>query len=265
MSRSWSLAARVMVVALTMTVLAACRDDHDGATPDSATPTAPLSLTSQQAERLAVARFNAYDDGVRAFEAALTDGVTSATASGWVDYREHVGYALVVSTPVAGSGTSPAPTPFLTTWNLAEVATQSTTAPTPPLPIARAGWQTLPLRPDSSFLASALLVLVNLGNDRPDNPQLLMQTGARWLRADSVNGTQVDVMSGPAASSPDDGGGSDEGTSSAPAEATVRYWVDDRGDLLRIELRLAPRAPWSVVDFSPATEVRLGGPMKRRS
>ena len=77
-----------------------------------------------------------------------------------------------------------------------------------------------------------LLLLLELGSDRPDNAQLLLQSDAQWLRADTDDGVPVDVFAGPSA--PVVSGE----TAAGPNPGRLRYWVDGTGRLLRFEVDL---------------------------
>ena len=87
-----------------------------------------------------------------------------------------------------------------------------------------------------------LLLALTLGSDRPENPVLLQQGSARFLRHDEVDGTPVTVMSGPRPA--------DEGADATGSR--TRYWVDDDGGLRRFEAYLG------AADGSFATLTRVG-------
>ena len=70
-------------------------------------------------------------------------------------------------------------------------------------------------------LLAALAFIAELGATRPENPLLLEQGGALWLRDDSVGGTPVTVFAGPPGLGAGVGASSPQG-----AQARVRYWVD---------------------------------------
>ncbi|MCW2529922.1 MAG: hypothetical protein JWM76_4782, partial [Pseudonocardiales bacterium] len=96
------------------------------------------------------------------------------------------------------------------------------------------------LDPSASNVDTALALLLNLGNDQPDNAQLLQRSNARWLHRDQVDGVRVDVISGPTAVS-----------SSANqkavavlaignvANARTQYWIDSSGRMLKFIVDLA--------------------------
>jgi len=212
-----------------------------GCSSEAAAPTSPRPLTTQEAERLAVVRFTAFNAGTRAFTGTLADARTQTALTGWLNYTDHTGYALATPGPIegqAGSGT-----PFLAQWNPTQIAQQPFPGNTPPLPVPTQGWTAGPLTASDSALATGLLVLISLSSDRPENPQLLAQSTATWIRHDTVNNTEVDVMTGPAAADGTPGG-------------KLRYWVDNAGNLQKLELLLAGDR-WSVITFTDAPDVTV--------
>ena len=205
--------AFVLLTAALLTVgLAACAPG----TPDAA-PTA-TGLSSEQAERLAVSRFRNFDAGVRSVTVEIP-GTTSGTleVTGWFDYAAVAGYASVtVDGDPAG----------LIWWSHDTIATRSGEVDAA-LPAPVDEWQSGPLDASSTPLANALALVAALGADRPENPQLLAQSDALFLRDDEVDGGKVEVFAGPS---------SDEaGADSTPLENRSHYWVDATGLLLRFD------------------------------
>lgn len=236
MSRNRIRSASGLLILLLVTLLTACGSGQAPA------PAGPRPLTTQEAERLAVIRFKAFDAGTRSINGVLTDGRTQIGLSGWVNYTDHVGYAL--GSPNTPGGTDSAPeSPFLVQWSPEQVARQLFPGSTPPMPVPTTGWEVGALSAGNSYLSAGLLILISLSSDRPENPQLLAQSTATWIRQDTVDETTVDVMTGPAAAN---------GTSGA----ALRYWVDGTGVLLRLEIQF-PGAPWSVITFKDAPEVTI--------
>ncbi len=125
---------------------------------------------------LASSRFRNYDEGSRAVDTTVTIDGQQVDLDGWIDFETHTGYAVAT-----GSGFAPQ----LVRWNLGSVARRDAPAGVgeqPPLPMPAAGWQTRGIAPSESDLDAVLLVTANLGLDRPENPLLLEQGGALWLR-----------------------------------------------------------------------------------
>lgn len=192
----------------------------------------PTGLTSEQAERLAVTRFRNFDAGVRAIDISVpTTEVGAIDLTGWFDYSQGVGYGSI-----AGGGT--------VWWSATTVAFRDVQSAEAQLPLPTDQWVAYPLDATSNPLAAALALVAELGFDRPDNPQLLAQSDAARLRADTVGETAVDVYVGPSA-----------GSESSDLDSRARYWVDETGLLLRFE---APKgAEVTTVDFSAASGITL--------
>jgi hypothetical protein len=207
--------------------------------PSASSQAAGSSLSTEQAQRLAIFRFNNFDSGVRAVSFSIP-GAQPVQFSGWIDYAAGAGYGFA-STTVDGA----ADTGLLrfTPHTLGYQATALTEAP---LPVPADGWQDNALDPSTSTLSNVVAVPLGLGNDRPDNPQLLQQTDAAWLRSDEVSGVPVDVFAGPTSDAP---------ATAAPsnAPATIRYWIDGTGHLLKAEIPLEGEADtWTTVEFTDA-------------
>ncbi|WP_344092807.1 hypothetical protein [Microbacterium deminutum] len=183
-------------------------------------------------------RFNNYDAGTRPFSTTLTQQGAQLTVTGWIDYVAHVGYAAVTG----------AFHPQAMVWSDSTVGIIPQTPdhngnPILPMPAADADWHSRPLDPTTSRLDAMLAVLSSLGSDRPDNPLLVQQTGALWLRDDTVDSTPVSVFAAPPTDKPSD-------ASSAPITAetsSLRLWVDDTGLMRRAEVRLGD--DWTTADM----------------
>src|SRR5262249_52147039 len=104
-------------------------------------------------------------------------------------------------------------------------------------------WISHPLDASTSRLDALLITLSGLGSDRPDNPVLVAQSGALWLRTDSVNGTPVTVFAPP----PSDRPLADTTTASTADTSPLRRWVSGAGLMLRAEIRLG--GDWNTADF----------------
>lgn len=216
-----------IAAALVLLTLSAC-------SPQAAEPQQPAALTNEQAERLAVSRFRNFDAGVRAVTIAVpTTEVGAIELTGWFDYTNSVGYGAI-----AGGGT--------VWWSADTVAFRDVMGTGAELPLPADQWVAYPLDASSNPLAAALALVAELGADRPDNPQLLAQSDAAFIRADEVAGTAVEVFAGPPASA---------SAESSALEARARYWLDETGLMLRFE---APKgAAVTVVDFAAASGIIL--------
>ncbi|WP_396668800.1 hypothetical protein [Microbacterium sp. R86528] len=244
-----SIRRRILAAALTASLcmsLAACTASGEGNAP---TATA-IGVTTEQAQILAITRFRNYDDTSRPFQTSVEESGQQLAITGWVDWVSGEGYAAVAS----DSGES-----GVVVWN------HETTAATgadlaagefPPLPAptlaeaeADLSWGARPVDISTSALDAVLATTLALGSDRPDNPLLVQQSGALWLRNDAVDGIEVSVFVAPP---------SDDAVSELPSadESGLRLWVDEEGTMWRAEVRVG--ASWSTVDFDAPDGTRLG-------
>ncbi|PZR55339.1 hypothetical protein DNL40_02925 [Xylanimonas oleitrophica] len=250
------LAAAVAAVAAVL--LGACSPAADGHGTSAPSPSASARpVTTEEAERLAVVRFRNYDAGARKVSASYTEQGHQVGLEGVFDYTTHTG-AVSVTTDGAVTDT--------VVWDGGRVAIaprplpDGPDGPTPPASFD--GWTVAPADPGGSSMGSLLAVVAALGADRPENPLLLRQGGALWLREDTVAGTPVTVFAGPVR--PGDGTdgteGPEDGTAGSPTgsvdpeAAGLRYWVDEQGRALRVEVRLG--STWARVDLRD-TEARV--------
>ncbi|MFJ8207678.1 hypothetical protein [Streptomyces sp. NPDC096033] len=220
--------AALALVPASLLALTACST----AVPDSKAR-APRRLTSEEADRMALARFAVYRRGTGEVTAAIPSGDRTITLTGRVDWRGHHGYAELRDDAAP-------PARELVHWNPRGVADHPRwTGGLPDRPPA-SGWEFHPLRPHSAALDSMLLLLLHLGADRPDNAQLLARSDARWLREDRIDGVPVMVAAGP-------------GAADAPAGSgrlgNTRYWIDADGGLLRFQARLGGEVRWATAEL----------------
>ena len=221
----WLLVAALALVPM---LLAACTQ-----TPE------PHALTDAESERLAVARFRNFDAGVRTIEVQLPESSAGTiTLTGWFDWASGAGYAAVTNEDGSLG---------LVWWSESTIATREQPVDEPLLPIPADGWASGPLDPANSPFTNILSVVGALGSDRPENPLLLRQSDAAWLRTDSIGDIAVDVFTGPSGSTGDE--------SSGEPETAPRYWLDDTGLMHRVELRLGGSSAWTTVNFGPADDV----------
>lgn len=182
---------------------------------------------------MAITRFRNYQAGGRAATITVpsTDGGLIVTAS--IDYRARLGYGVVKGN---GRDTS---SDGLIEWTATTVAflpmanAPATAPPTPPA----SGWYGRPLQTSGSSLDSAMAIALSLGDDRPDNAELLPQNGATVVGQDQVDGHQVEIMTGPNASAK-------SGTA-----GTVRYWLGQDGTMYRVRASIASETQPVVIDF----------------
>ncbi|SER78619.1 hypothetical protein SAMN04487983_102247 [Streptomyces sp. yr375] len=192
-------------------------------------PVGPRPLTSDEAQRMALARFHAY----RASPSAVTvrsvapGGTVVVTAV--VDQRAH---RAVGEYRTAG-------TRGLLAWDLADVGVaRRGGAPGAPGDVLRAvravgerQWTRRRITRDP--LDVGLRLALSLAADRPDNAQLLAQSGPLWLREERIDGRSYGVFSGPRPR-PASGGAPPVGRS------PLTYWIDADGTLRRVTADLGP-------------------------
>jgi len=79
-------------------------------------------------------------------------------------------------------------------------------------------------------LDTGLRLVLGLAADRPDNAQLLAQSGPSWLRGDRIDGRPLDVFSGPRPRP--------QGSAPPAGRSPLAYWIDADGDLRRVTATL---------------------------
>ncbi len=209
-------------------------------------------VTTEESQLLAAMRFKSFDAGSREFATVVVEQGTSLHLHGWVDYVSHLGYAAVT-----GEGfESQALLWQADTVGIRTAPPDAAGLPTLPLPAASdAAWTSRPLQPDSSALDATLALIGNLGADRPENPLLVQQTGALWLREDELDGTAVTVFAAPPSDQVVDAATID------PEASSLRLWLDETGLLRRAQVRQA--GFWYDIDFGltpgPALAVPADG------
>lgn len=195
----------------------------EGRTLPDAKTSKPRPVTAAEADRLAVMRFRLQRAGGVHFRTEVSSARGSLSLVGDVDYSSGIGKAQI-----SGAGSS-----FTLQWNgatlLAWAGDEGASDPA-----------VRPLEPTQSASDAVLALLLELGQDRPDNAQLIRENGARWLRAETVGGTGVDVLQGPAP----------PGAAAGPG-GPVTYWVNEGGDVLRIEARLGGGPSATIIDLDP--------------
>ena len=140
-------------------------------------------------------------------------------------------------------------------WSESTIATREQPVDDATLPIPVDGWASGPLDPANSSFTNILSVIGALGSDRPENPLLLRQSDAAWLRSDTIGDLAVDVFAGPSSAT----GDGQPGATAEPGDPQTapRYWLDDTGLMHRVELRLGGSSAWTTVDFGSADGVTI--------
>ncbi|MDN3025998.1 hypothetical protein [Streptomyces sp. S.PB5] len=216
----------------------------------------PRPVTQSEAERLAMMRFNVYEGGPHRVTLTIDNGTDSYVVRGLVDYRTH----RAVGSYAAGKA-GPGQQKGLIAWDLSGLAVATGAKGTSPssgvAKIVRATAEV----PDARWsprayagypLDTALRVMMALGADRPDNAQLLAQSGPLRLGESTLRGTSYTRISGPRPK-PQVGGEAGKTASPQPrptGTSPLTYWVDGQGELGRLEIRSGGTERPVTVDFT---------------
>lgn len=211
-------------------------------------------VTTEEATRLALSRLNLYQASPVAVTLTATEGGgVVVRVKGVVDYRNHRAVGSYEVTGAAGASQASGPGAGqldrgLIVWDTGGLGL----APArrgddgPPWQqaehIPRSGWSARSYTADP--LDTGLQLLIGLGADRPDNPLLLAQSGARWLGRERVDGRDHDRFAGPRAQGTAPGSGPDGGRS------PLTYWVDDDGGLRRVTMRMPGLGTPTTLEFA---------------
>lgn len=217
----------------------------------------PRVVNTEEAQRLAVMRFNNFNAGTRFVSFEATESSVEYSVDGRYDYVTHTGIGVL--TDAAGSS-------ILIIWSPAHfgVHHNGDTVPLdgkppetiPDMETLDTAWSIDALNPSGSVLHAVLAAVAALGNDRPENPLLVQQAGALTLGSGDVAGIAATHFAGPA---------SDEPTSlTDPAElahaSKASYWLDDANLLLRAELRVGGGPRVTTVNFDTAEASSVPSP-----
>ena len=99
------------------------------------------------------------------------------------------------------------------------------------------------------------VLTLNLGTDRPENPALLQQSGARLLRTEGSGKTKTWVISGPGSENADGNGPSASASPSSQAKTT--YWVDTTGHLQKFAGDLGGRTATITIEAASGFPARI--------
>ncbi|MER6097537.1 hypothetical protein ABT154_17100 [Streptomyces sp. NPDC001728] len=202
-------------------------------------------VTTEEASRLALSRLGLYRASpVAVALTAAEGGDVVVRVQGIVDYRNHRAVGTYRVTGASGraqpSGAAGPPAQRLDQGLIVWDAGGLGLAATPEGDgspfwqqaerVPRSGWSGRSYTSDP--LDAGLQLLIGLGADRPDNPLLLAQSGARWLARERVDGRDYDRFAGPRAQGAARGTGPDGGRS------PLTYWVDGDGGLRRVTMRM---------------------------
>jgi hypothetical protein len=231
----------------------------------------PHPASADEAQRMALARFRAYEASpsevtIRLPAAQTGDGTITVRAVVDHHVRRAVGaYEIVDDTrtlqgllawdleglavarpPAAAPGAEPGrktarpPAPDIVTTAAQAVRRAGT--------LKREEWTRRPY--STAPLDRALRLVLSVAADRPDNAELLAGSGPLWLRDERLDGHGYGVFSGPRPG---------PSASASPADdSSLAYWIDTDGNLRRVTARMSP-GHYATVDFV-ATRVRMDVP-----
>jgi len=198
------------------------------------------AITSDEADRMALARLTTYMASPVAVTVRVNDNGMVERVQGLVDYRTgHAVGSYTVEGDRAALGRG------LIAWDTGGlgIAPMPRDGSAPPVAAARippSGWS--PRAYTADPLDAALQLVMGLGSDRPDNAQLLAQSGPRWLGAQDIDGRHYDIFSGPNPQ-PQKGDADPGGLS------PLTYWIDASGNLRRVRMRMQGIAVPTIVDL----------------
>jgi len=230
--RKWLVTGMVLALAAGGAGFAASNEPHAPAV---------RAITSDEADRMALARLTTYMASPVAVTVRVNDGGMIEQVQGLVDYRTgHAVGSYTVQGDRAALGQG------LIAWDdgglgIAPMPRGGIAPPVAAALIPPRGWS--PRAYTTDPLDAALKLVMGLGADRPDNAQLLAQSGPRWLGAQDIDGRHYDIFSGPHPQ-PQQSDTADPG-----GLPPLTYWIDASGDLRRVRMRVQGIAVPTVVDF----------------
>jgi len=218
----------VAVAAVSMVLGAGCSDDASTAVPASTTTVPGRPINQEEAGRLADTLLHNSEAGGASVAAVVPYGVATITLTGEIDWTNHVGRVHLHSDVPTSSATGNADfdivwSPTTVAQTLPGLADALRTAGQPP-----ATWVSVPLDPTTSPLHVVLGLIDSAASIQRDNPIGLLSKNIVHVRADTVDGSAVDVFN--------------LGNSS--------YWVDTAAVLHRIEAQLASTHSTATITFS---------------
>ncbi|WP_425834129.1 hypothetical protein [Streptomyces fractus] len=219
--------------------------------------TSPRPITAAEAQHLALARFSRFEASPADVEIHIPMRDMTLTVRGVVDYRSHRGVGhftdgktgglvawdgggLAVATglpknaPPGGRGGSDgkAPSTKRRVLSLDDAATLPYTS-----------WS--PRAYTTDPLDTMLKLTMLLGQDRPENAQLLAQSGPRWLGSQEIDGATYGVFSAPRPATPK----GKKAPIRKPGDSPLRLFVSDDGRLGRVTTQLPSQSQLGVIDF----------------
>ncbi|MFJ4873379.1 hypothetical protein [Streptomyces sp. NPDC088757] len=204
----------------------------------------PRPLTADEAQRMALARFHTYRQSPSQVTVRAAAGGGTSVVHAVVDHRLH----RAVGWYETDGSTGPARSRLLA-WDSGELAVAPATAP--PSSLAQAARQAAGKERDgwtrrgfgASALDTALRLTLSLAADRPDNAQLLAQSGPLRLGGERIDGRSFDVVSGPRPLPQASPARTTDGTG---GQSPLTYWIGDGGALRRVRGELGAGRTFTV-------------------
>lgn len=201
-------------------------------------------LTQEEAQRLALARLTVYESGPAAVRLRVPTADAEVSVEAVVDYAAHRASGSYSALGHEGR----------VAWDQATVSVApGAVSAGQERAVARPGaatrWSRRPYTRDP--LDRALRLVLALGSDRPENAQLLAQSGPKWLGEKRIRGRVYTLFAGPRPARVPEGLGAHTPNSDKPSGASpVTYWVDATGALGRVEAQMASGEEPMTVDFT---------------
>lgn len=190
-------------------------------------------VTLEEAQRLALARLSVYESGPASVRLRVPAADTDVGVEAVVDYAAH--RALGSYRALGRDGR--------VAWDTAGVSVAPGRGG-PARPGAATRWSRRPYTRDP--VDRALRLVLALGSDRPENAQLLAQSGPRWLGEKRLRGHTYTLFAGPRPTTR----GLRGARPSAPTVSPVTYWIDEKGALGRVEAVLTGGSDPMTVEFT---------------
>ncbi|MFI1103983.1 hypothetical protein [Streptomyces melanogenes] len=189
-------------------------------------------VTLEEAQRLALARLSVYESGPASVRLNVPAADTDVGVEAVVDYAAH--RALGSYRALGRDGR--------VAWDAAGVSVAPGGSPRRPGAAPR--WSRRSYTRDP--VDRALRLVLALGSDRPENAQLLAQSGPQWLGERRLRGHTYTLFAGPRPAPRTLSGAQPSGPPTSP----VTYWIDEKGGLGRVEAVLTSGGDPVTVDFT---------------
>lgn len=186
-------------------------------------------VTLEEAQRLALARLSVYESGPASVRLSVPAAGTDVGVEAVVDYAAR--RALGSYRALGRDGR--------VAWDTAGVSVAPGEHPGTAPRWSRRSYTRDPVD-------RALRLVLALGSDRPENAQLLAQSGPQWLGEKRLRGHTYTLFAGPRPAARALSGAQPSGPPTSP----VTYWIDEKGGLGRVEAVLTGGGDPVTVDFT---------------